>query len=77
MRVMPDLVIINQTDPNTEGTSNFVDTLLLSVHRPVLLVPYVGDLSSMGTRILVCWNTSHEAARAVTDALPLLHAPAG
>ena len=67
-----DLVIINQTDVNTEGGSNFADTLLLSVHRPVLLVPYVGNLSSMGTRILVCWNASHEAARAVTDALPLL-----
>ena len=66
-----DLVIISQMDPNTEGTSNFVDTLLMSVHRPILLVPYVGNLS-MGTRILVCWNASHEAARAVTDALPLL-----
>jgi nucleotide-binding universal stress UspA family protein len=66
-----DLVVINQTDPD-EGRSHFTDTVMLLVGRPVLLVPYVGDLDCIGNRILVCWNASHEAARAVTDALPLL-----
>jgi nucleotide-binding universal stress UspA family protein len=67
-----DLVIINQTDPGAEGASYVADTLMLSVGRPVLLVPYTGNLDSIGNRILVCWNASHEAARAITDALPLL-----
>lgn len=66
-----DLVVLNQTDPD-EGRSHFTDTMMLSVGRPVLLVPYVGQLDCIGDRILVCWNASHEAARAVTDALPLL-----
>ena len=66
-----DLVVLNQTDPD-EGRSQFTDTIMLSVGRPVLLVPYVGPLDRIGDRILVCWNASHEAARAVTDALPLL-----
>lgn len=66
-----DLVIINQTDPD-EGRSHFTDTMMLSVGRPVLMVPYVGDLDCIADRILVCWNASHEAARAITDALPLL-----
>lgn len=66
-----DLVILNQIDPD-EGGPLFADRVLLSVGRPVLMVPYVGDLGRVGDRILVCWNASNEAARAVTDALPLL-----
>ena len=66
-----DLVVLNQTDPD-EGRSHFTDPMMLSVGRPVLLVPYVGPLDRIGDRILICWNASHEAARAVTDALPLL-----
>jgi nucleotide-binding universal stress UspA family protein len=67
-----DLVIINQTDPSAQDASHFADSVLLSLRRPVLLVPYVGALKSFGRKILVCWNASREAARAVTDALPLL-----
>lgn len=66
-----DLVILNQTDPD-EGGPLFADQVLLSVGRPVLMVPYVGVFERVGDRILVCWNASHEAARAVTDALPFL-----
>lgn len=66
-----DLVVVNQTDPD-EGGSHLADQLLLSANRPVLVVPYVGAFESIGNRILVCWNASAEAARAVTDALPLL-----
>jgi nucleotide-binding universal stress UspA family protein len=38
----------------------------------MLIVPYVGEIKSFAQDILVCWNASREAARAVTDALPLL-----
>jgi len=67
-----DLVVINQTDPESPDATHFGDAVLLSVGRPVLLVPYVGEQRSFGQNILVCWNTSREASRAVTDALPLL-----
>ena len=67
-----DLVIVNQTDPNAADASHFADSMLLSVGRPVLLVPYTGEYKSFGQNVLVCWNASREAARAVTDALPLL-----
>jgi nucleotide-binding universal stress UspA family protein len=66
-----DLVIVNQTDPG-EGGSHFPDRLLLSVNRPILVVPAFGDFDRIGNRILVCWNASAEAGRAVTDALPFL-----
>lgn len=67
-----DLVIINQTDPHAPDASHFADSVLLSVSRPALLVPYAGELKSLGRRVLVAWNASREAARAVTDALPFL-----
>lgn len=67
-----DLLVVNQTDPDSPDATHFADAVLLTVGRPVLLVPYVGDTRSFGQNILVCWNASREASRAVTDALPLL-----
>jgi nucleotide-binding universal stress UspA family protein len=67
-----DLVVVNQTDPEAADASHFADSVLLSVGRPMLLVPYVGEFRTIGQNVLVCWNASREAARAVTDALPLL-----
>ena len=67
-----DLVVINQTDPNSPDATHFGDAVLLSVGRPVLLVPYAGETSRFAQNVLVCWNASREASRAVTDALPLL-----
>jgi len=67
-----DLVVLNQTDPSAADASHFADSVLLSVGRPMLLVPYTGEMKTFGQNVLVCWNASREAARAVTDALPLL-----
>jgi nucleotide-binding universal stress UspA family protein len=38
----------------------------------VLAVPYAYERKPVGRRILVAWNGSREAARAVGDAMPLL-----
>ncbi|GAB4478986.1 MAG: universal stress protein [Burkholderiaceae bacterium] len=67
-----DLVIVNQTDPDADTRSNFADAILPWVDRPVLVVPYAGEFKTLGNRVLVAWNASREAARAVTDALPFL-----
>ena len=45
--------------------------------RPVLVVPYIGAVMRgaepvIGRRIMVAWDAGREAARAVSDALPLL-----
>ena len=71
-----DLAIINQTDAESADATHFGDEVLLSVGRPVLLVPYAGEVSRFGQNVLVCWNASREASRAVTDALPFLKAAA-
>ncbi len=42
--------------------------------RPVLIIPNSGHFDGVGKRMLVCWNASREAVRAVNDALPLLQA---
>ena len=48
--------------------------LVLAVGRPVLVVPRYGKFPTVGTNVLVAWNGSREATRAVHDALPLLRA---
>jgi nucleotide-binding universal stress UspA family protein len=71
-----DLVLAGQCEPgsgNGSGVSpEFAEELVLSAGRPVLLVPYAGRFPKVGRNVLVAWNAGREAARAVTDALPLL-----
>jgi nucleotide-binding universal stress UspA family protein len=38
----------------------------------VLVVPYAGRFGECGRRVLVAWNASRAATRAVNDAMPLL-----
>ena len=53
------------------GSEVIVGTLMAS-GRPVIAVPYAGQFPTLGSRVLVAWNASREATRAVNDALPLL-----
>ena len=46
--------------------------LALGAGRPVLVIPRHGSFPKVGGRVLVAWNGSREATRAVHDALPLL-----
>ena len=68
-----DLVVASQyhdTIPAAAGYSP--DELVLGTGRPVLIVPILGELRPIGTRVLVAWNGSREAARAAFDSLALL-----
>jgi len=69
-----DLAVIGQPDPGNgqPGAELVAEQVLFSAGRPVLLVPRVGHFEDPGRRILVGWNASREAARAVNDALPVL-----
>jgi len=49
-----------------------VEQVIFNGGRPVLVVPYAGRFPSIGRNVLVGWNGSREAARALNDALPLL-----
>ena len=70
-----DVAIVGQADPEAAplgSTSDLPERIVLGSGRPVLVVPYVGTFKTLGERILVAWNASREATRAVSDALPLL-----
>ena len=70
-----DLIVLSQADPNHPLPApgrHLVEDVLLTSGRPTLVIPYVGSFETIGTRVLVAWNNSREAARAVHDALPLL-----
>jgi len=48
------------------------EKLLLSSGAPILVIPSGWKSESIGNKILVGWNASREARRAVADALPFL-----
>ncbi|MET3131541.1 nucleotide-binding universal stress UspA family protein [Oxalobacteraceae bacterium GrIS 1.11] len=70
-----DLVLIGQINPGQPSKSvmhDFPAYVVLHAPRPVLIVPYAGTVAAMPRRILISWNASKEASRAVSAALPLL-----
>jgi nucleotide-binding universal stress UspA family protein len=70
-----DLIILGQVDPNRPPLPTgrqLVEDVLLTSGRPILIIPYIGRFETFGTNILIAWNNSREAARAVQDAIPLL-----
>lgn len=71
-----DLLVVGQRDRHANsdaGTERgFLDELVLSTGRPLLIVPYAGHFPRVGKKVLVAWNARSQATRAVTDALPLL-----
>jgi nucleotide-binding universal stress UspA family protein len=69
-----DLALAGQYDPDDDGgvVRGFLDDLVTTAGKPVLVVPAVGHFPEVGRRALVAWNGSSQAARAVSDALPLL-----
>jgi nucleotide-binding universal stress UspA family protein len=69
-----DLCILGRDQP--EGPASieytFAEHLLFLTGRPVLFVPAVEALATLGRRILIAWNASRPAARSLNDALPLI-----
>ena len=68
-----DLVVAPQAEPGDDPETRMLPhDVVLSAGRPVLFVPYAGRFADTGKRVLVAWDGGREAARAVSDALPLL-----
>lgn len=69
-----DLTLVAQHEPSG-GDSRFADLaedVLVSSGRPLLAIPYIGAVGGVGEKVIVAWNASREAARAVADAMPIL-----
>lgn len=67
-----DLVVIGQRELNELPGYLSAERLLLASGTPILVVPSGWTSETIGRKILVGWNASREARRAVTDALPFL-----
>lgn len=70
-----DIVIAGQFDPNSDGPAQEdIEDLLYESGRPLYLVSNAPAGPEAIDKILIAWNGSREAARAVFDALPFLKA---
>jgi nucleotide-binding universal stress UspA family protein len=68
-----DLSVVGQAKPDDDlGEHLTAEAALFESGRPVLLVPYIQNTGIKLGRVMVCWDGSRAAARAVGDALPLL-----
>ena len=70
-----DLAVIGQLDSErvpAGGAGDLPDRLAIEVGRPVLIVPYAGKFPTIGRHVVVAWNASREATRAVADAMGFL-----
>jgi nucleotide-binding universal stress UspA family protein len=69
-----DLCILSEevsaVTPDTGYT--FSEELLFVTGRPVVFIPATGSFETIGRHILIAWNSSRAATRAVNDALPLI-----
>ena len=70
-----DLLVVGQFDPDDSGlhsVEDMPDRLIMSVGRPVLVVPYAGTFPVVGDNVIVSWDASRQATRAVNDAMAIL-----
>ena len=70
-----DLTVLTQADPAAPGhrlAQDLVEQVVLYSARPTLILPYAGRFDTIGSNVMVAWDDSREAARALSDALPLL-----
>ncbi|MEO7338966.1 MAG: universal stress protein, partial [Caldimonas sp.] len=75
-----DLLVVGQQAAGT-GTAGgapagFIESVILESGRPTLVIPVDGVADVIGQRVLVAWNGTVTAARALTAALPLLRGAA-
>jgi nucleotide-binding universal stress UspA family protein len=70
-----DLIVLGQLDPDYVHSPLFQPSpaeVALAVGRPMLVIPYAGKWTDIARTIVVGWDASRQATRAVNDALPFL-----
>jgi nucleotide-binding universal stress UspA family protein len=68
-----DLAIVGQTEPETSSVEDIIaEVALFESGRPMILVPYIQKGPLKLDNVMLCWDGSRQAARAIGDAMPLL-----
>ena len=70
-----DLVVFGQAASDYRLPTGFSpEYIVMACGRPMLLVPFAGEVGSgsVGRRVLIAWDGTREASRALHDALPLI-----
>lgn len=69
-----DLVVVGQPSRERGGPDEILDEgALFESGRPVIVVPFIQKGGLNLERVMVCWDGSRAASRAIADSLPLLH----
>ncbi len=68
-----DLVVVGQAQRDEASAAEVVDEgVLFDSGRPVIFVPYIQKAGLKLDRVMVCWDGSRAATRAIADAMPFL-----
>jgi nucleotide-binding universal stress UspA family protein len=67
-----DLIIVGRPEPHGLPDDMTVEKLLLASGTPTLIVPNAWNGEAIGNNILIGWNATREARRAVADSMPFL-----
>lgn len=69
-----DLVVIGQSNPDKPEPMRelLIETILFESGVPVLLVPYIGSKSFEPNNVLIGWDGSSTATRAIHASIPVL-----
>lgn len=70
-----DLLLVAQPDPawpDHAQARKHLDLVVLHSVAPTLVIPYAGEFPEAGSSVMIAWDGSTEAARAVAAAIPLL-----
>ena len=68
-----DLAIVGQAQPEMSTMDQIIgETTLFESGRPMIMVPYIQKAPFKTDNVMICWDGSRTAARAVADAIPIL-----
>ncbi len=68
-----DLSVVRQAEPGKNTPAPLIiEAALFETGRPLVVVPYIQKGAVKLDHAMVCWDGSRSAARAVSDAMPLL-----
>jgi nucleotide-binding universal stress UspA family protein len=67
-----DLVVVGQPESKDLPDEVINEGVLFESGRPVIFVPFINKGAMKLDRIMLCWDDSRAATRAIADAMPLL-----